>query len=370
MKKIYILLFSILSLSESFAQSIYQNPITGTNPNTANPYTTGDVPDPNITVSGIGRGPGINGNNANNRYNARDWSTGATIDLTDYFTFTLTPNAGRSISFVSFVFTLERSTTGPTSLELRSSIDGFTASIGTLANSTGGTLNTIDLSGGSYQNISGAVEFRIYGWNAGGATGTQSVNDFIFNGVTNPLPVTIEYLNGAKQNNSNLLSWKVNCTSSPSATLTVERSSNGRNYLEVNTITADALRCLQPFEYVDNSPVTGNNYYRLKMTDANNKTTYSSSIIIVNKASGFDISGLLPSVVNTSAILNVGAAKKMPMNVVVSDFTGRVVQQQVYNLVAGSNQLKMNFSNLSAGAYQIVGFTSEGASKTIRFIKQ
>lgn len=72
---------------------IFTNPITATNPNTANPFTAGQTFDPNITVSGIGRGTGIAGQNANNRYNASGWST-TTIDLNDYYEFTLTPLAG------------------------------------------------------------------------------------------------------------------------------------------------------------------------------------------------------------------------------------------------------------------------------------
>src|SRR5688500_1736305 len=74
------------------AQTIWSNSIDGTNPNTANPFVTGNVTDPDVTVSGIGRGTGINGSNANNRYNASNWSTGTTLDATDYFEFTITPN--------------------------------------------------------------------------------------------------------------------------------------------------------------------------------------------------------------------------------------------------------------------------------------
>jgi hypothetical protein len=97
----------------SFGQSIWTNPITGTNPNTDNPYTTGQTVDPNITVSGIVRGTGATGANANNRYNASSWDTGA-LDLTAYFEWTLTPNVGCEIDFTSFVYTGQASGTGPT----------------------------------------------------------------------------------------------------------------------------------------------------------------------------------------------------------------------------------------------------------------
>lgn len=193
---------------------------------------------------------------------------------------------------------------------------------------------------------------------------------FAIGGAAGALPVTIEYINGTKQNNAITITYKVNCTYSSSASLTVERSSDGRNYNSVNTIMASALLCQQPFYFTDKTPLAGYNYYRLKMTDENDKTTYSAAIVILNKENAFDITGLLPSLVNTKAILNVSAAEKMQMNIVVTDFSGKQVQSKNYFLIAGSNQLQLNFESLAAGAYQICGYTALGKTKTIRFIKQ
>ena len=181
-----------------WGQSIFTNPITGTNPNTSNPYTIGQTPDPNIAVSGIGRGSGINGTNANDRYNANGWDTG-TLDPTAYFTFTLTPNSGYEIDFVSFVYTGQASGTGATSVALRSSLDGFASNIG--SPTIVGT--TIDLSGAQFQGVSVPIEFRLYGWGASGSSGTFSVNNFTFNGTVgmpssatlNTTPTLLDNLN-------------------------------------------------------------------------------------------------------------------------------------------------------------------------------
>lgn len=157
--------------------SIFENPITGTNPNTSNPYTTGQIVNADISVSGIGRGSGITGTNANDRYTASGWNS-TSFDAADYFEFVLTPNAGYSIKFNSFVYTGQTSGTGPTSFAVRSSLDGFTSDIGT-PNSTG---TTIDLSSPIYSNITSQITFRIYGWNASGSGGTFSINSFVFSG--------------------------------------------------------------------------------------------------------------------------------------------------------------------------------------------
>lgn len=175
------LLFAIWLLTSTvfYGQSIFNNPITGTDPGLSNPYTTGQVVNANITVSGIGRGPGVNGNAGANRYNTRDWST-TTLDLNDYFEFTLTPNSGYEIDFVSFVYTGQVSSSTPT-LVFRSSIDGYTANIGT-PTITG---TTISLAGAAYQNITSSITFRLYLFGIGAASTTYSINDFTFNGNVN-----------------------------------------------------------------------------------------------------------------------------------------------------------------------------------------
>lgn len=162
----------------SFGQSIFENPITGTNPNTSNPFVNGQLINPNITVTGIGRGSGITGSNANDRFSANGWNT-VSFDSSKYFEFTLTPNSGFQINFASFVYTGQASGTGATNFAFRSSVDGFISNIGTPNVSS----TTIPLTAGTYQNIATAVTFRFYGWGASAGGGTFSINDFIFNGT-------------------------------------------------------------------------------------------------------------------------------------------------------------------------------------------
>ena len=172
----------VLAMADSaHGAVIFSNPITGTNPNTDNPFTSGQIVDSNLTVSGIGRGSGINGTDANNRYNANSWNV-SSLDADKFFTFTLTPDSGYEIDFTDFVFNGQASTAGPTSFAFRSSLDGFTSDLGTPSASGA----TIDLSTPVFQGIDSAVEFRLYGWGASGGGGTFSVNDFTFNGLVGP----------------------------------------------------------------------------------------------------------------------------------------------------------------------------------------
>lgn len=186
------------------------------------------------------------------------------------------------------------------------------------------------------------------------------------------LPITIEYFRGYKNGSNHNLTWKVNCTNSPRATMTLERSADGRNFTDIYSITAEAARCLQPFDNVDASPLNGLNYYRLKMVDADGKVTYSTIIALLNRASGFDIVGIIPNPVPKSgnAILNVTSAQKGKLQIVVTDMAGKQLLSQVQELIAGSNPIAMKLQSLSAGVYQITAHTSDGSSKTVRFVKE
>jgi len=181
--KIKLIILCLFFAVTGWSQVIWTNPITGTDPGlTTGFYTTGQTVNPNITVSGISKGAGvIAGNAGDNRYNTKDWATGASLTLTnnDYFEFTITPNAGYRIDFESFTYTGKASNTGPKSFSFRSSITAtpYATAIGT-ANELG---TTISLSDPLYQNRTAATTFRFYGWNASAAAGTFSINDFTFN---------------------------------------------------------------------------------------------------------------------------------------------------------------------------------------------
>jgi len=186
-----------------------------------------------------------------------------------------------------------------------------------------------------------------------------------------PLPIVINYINGTKQGSKHLLNWKVTCISSPRVTMVLERSADSRNFTGINSITADAVRCNQPFDYTDIDPLKGMNYYRLKMTDTDGKISYSSIVALLNAVKGFDIVGITPNpVVDDNLKLNVTSAQAGKIDIAIYDMQGRLVNRQSISLIAGFNNLPIYVSNLSPGTYTIQGIVADERSKIIRFVKQ
>ncbi len=242
---------------------------------------------------------------------------------------------------------------------------GGTDPIGTIRPS-GGTFNLV---GASSASFAGAISVGGSEVCAGTALNLNFVANYCSGGT---LPISIEFFRGYKNGTQHNLNWKVTCTNTPRATMTLERSADGRNFTGIYTITAEAVRCLQPFDHMDVSPLNGLNYYRLKMVDADGKVTYSTIIALLNKTSGFDIVGIIPNPVPKAgnAILNVTSAQKGQLQIMVNDMAGRQLMQQTQQLVAGSNPINLQLQGLASGVYQITGHMADGSTKTIRFVKE
>jgi len=190
--------------------------------------------------------------------------------------------------------------------------------------------------------------------------------------ITNaPLPIIVNYLTGRRQGSNHLLNWKVTCATTPRATMVLERSGDGRNYTGINTITADAARCNQPFDYTDANPLKGMNYYRLKIIDADGHVTYSTTVALLNAAKGFDIISIAPNPVVTDKLnLNVASAVSGKLDISIFDMQGRLVSRQAVTLISGFNSLPVNVISLPAGTYTIRAGMAEEQPEIMRFVKQ
>ena len=181
------------------------------------------------------------------------------------------------------------------------------------------------------------------------------------------------YLNGTRQGTTHLLNWKVTCTNSPTATLILERSGDNRTFAAINTVNATALRCADPFNYTDDSPLLGLNYYRVKIIDANGKVSYGNTIALLNVVKGFEVINVAPNPVTSNGLfkLNVSSAKAEVLRLIITDIQGRVVERKQINIMRGYNAISMNISKLAAGTYNLQVSSSIGdKSKVLKVVKQ
>ncbi|MEP6711973.1 MAG: T9SS type A sorting domain-containing protein, partial [Ferruginibacter sp.] len=202
-------------------------------------------------------------------------------------------------------------------------------------------------------------------------TGMSGFSEFAVGGeLFSVLPISIEYIKGSKLASGNLVNWKISCTNSPSAVMTLERSANGRNFTDIKVKSATAIECRQPFSYLDAAILAGINYYRLKITDPDGHSYYSSIIALLNKDQALEFISMVPNPVSTVATLNVTSGTNTKMEIKIINISGKQVGKQTISLSSGNNLVPLNFANLSPGVYEVVSYTADGQVKTLGFVKQ
>ena len=185
-----------------------------------------------------------------------------------------------------------------------------------------------------------------------------------------PMPIKLEYFNGSQNGKDHLLNWKAVCLATD-AKFSIERSSDGQNFIEINTIAADQIRCEQSFSFTDKNTLSGNNYYRIKMTDIDGVSKVSNVILLTQKLRPFEILSLNPNIIREeSSTLKVNAIYETDLIIMITDNSGRTVQKRTVRLATGYNTVNINVSKLPAGTYQITGVTAGEDPQTIQFIKQ
>jgi hypothetical protein len=184
------------------------------------------------------------------------------------------------------------------------------------------------------------------------------------------LPISIEYFKGVQADNKHLLSWKANC-SSASVTFEIQRSTDGQNFTSINSITASQARCSQPFDFTDDRPANGINYYRIKIIDVDGKSNYSNVISLTLKTKGIELLSLSPNpVLKNDPVLKINTGDNSLVNITISDFTGRFVRNQTAQLIPGINPVILNMQSLARGVYQVTVYSAGEVPRTLRLIKQ
>lgn len=183
------------------------------------------------------------------------------------------------------------------------------------------------------------------------------------------LAIKINYFNASKGNGFNTLNWQAACSSSQ-AIFELERSVDGVNFTNINSITASQARCASPFSYNDNTAPAGTVFYRIRIIDVDGKASYSAIVKLSSQVKDIELSGIAPNPVMNTAQVKVNTTKKELVNLVVISADGKVVSRTSVQLQAGSSVISVDIANLPSGVYMLKGVFSDGQTNAVKFIKQ
>lgn len=205
------------------------------------------------------------------------------------------------------------------------------------------------------------------GGNTGGASvGTVSTSAVVtaFSPFTlatittsNPLPVTWLDFTAVQLGQDVKLDWLTG-TEYNSDIFEIERSENGIDFIKIgNSDAAGFSTKITSYDFIDNAPNRGINYYRIKQIDFDGAFTYSE-IRLVNL--DIDVIYLYPNPSN--GLINIAGTKEAK-TIFVYNSMGQLIKS--FDLSDTENRLDL--TNLSQGVYN-VRYESQSTSKVIPIV--
>lgn len=157
------------------------------------------------------------------------------------------------------------------------------ASPTTLANQTTGISNTyrLAINGTTGVTLTDGQTLTIRVYYACGSTSPGRyglMKNFIVKGeALSALPVSLLQFTGTSAAGVNTLHWKT-ANQENTASFTIERSATATDFKPVGSV--NALNNVSSYSFADAQPVTGANYYQLKMIDRDGSYRYSAVIVL------------------------------------------------------------------------------------------
>ena len=147
----------------------------------------------------------------------------------------------------------------------------------------------------------------------------------------------VEFLNfwgKALADNSVQLIWEANVDDQHHY-FEIERSNDGNQFTVLGKLPQ-----MSAFRFVDKSPRSGNNFYRIKQVDKDGTVSYSK-IINVYIESTIKVS-VYPNPVNDQLIINIGSRNAQNYKIQVTDMQGKVVYDVLKNINSSNTEIKVD----------------------------
>jgi endonuclease/exonuclease/phosphatase family metal-dependent hydrolase len=158
------------------------------------------------------------------------------------------------------------------------------------------------------------------------------------------LPIKLNYFTAEKNNEAVNLSWS-SALESNSKEYRIERSVDGRSFIEIGTVHARGVA--SKYQFQDQAPLAGDNFYRLKMVDMDGAFEYSKSIRVK-----FEKQILITVKPNPAArfayVTLSGAVPGVSLG--IYDVQGRLVKQLTLNGTINP-MLKVDLNGIPNGMY-------------------
>ena len=165
-----------------------------------------------------------------------------------------------------------------------------------------------------------------------------------------PLPVEFLDLSANCERGDVTVKWST-ATEQNSDYFTVERSFDGTNFSAIgnNIQAAGNSSTVQNYSFVDNDAYSGTSFYRIRETDFNGTYIFSANVT-VNGCAGDDV---IIYNEDGGAAVNINATEDGQYNIEMYDMLGHKIINEIKNVTAGNNHIKLNAGNIASAIYVV-----------------
>lgn len=167
------------------------------------------------------------------------------------------------------------------------------------------------------------------------------------------LPVTFQGFQAYRKNDFVQLDWSTSQEFN-ARSFRVERSKDGQRFNEIGLVSATGNSTqTQSYSFTDINPLAGNNYYRLREVDIDNRVMFSEIRLVgmADSKSSFNIAG---NPVKNQLKLNFYMPSSKQTRIGIRNATGQLLKEGVYQLEKGSSTINIQMSGLAKGMYVVV----------------
>ncbi len=179
------------------------------------------------------------------------------------------------------------------------------------------------------------------------------------------LPVTFLDVKATLNNANVLVEWTVEAESNLKH-YEVERSLDGNTFSKTATVSADKTNGGR-YQWLDQNPATGNNYYRIRSLDLDGKTSLTQIVKVQIESSPGSISVYPNPISNGVLNLQLGNQPEGVYNLRLLNPVGQVLQTKKINHAGGNHTEKINWDHsLPRGMYTLEISNTQTGVKIIK----
>ena len=186
-----------------------------------------------------------------------------------------------------------------------------------------------------------------------------------------PLPVELLSFTGWNQGVVNKLQW-ITASEQNTSKFVIEKNIGTGVWNTIGERTAAGNSNQQlTYDFADNDPTVGDNYYRLRVIDNDGIFSLSNVINIpISEAVVNNFSRVYPNPTGGQLNVEIQSTGAYDAKVLVYDVIGKKVYEKPSALVKGLNTLQFDFSQLAKGTYVLQFSDKDGKLHSTKFVKE